>query len=96
MWRADGGPGRAEVTEPGRFDNVRTDRLLMRRWLDSDREPFAVLNAEPARHRLPARHRHGQEEGPAPVTVMRMLREHDEKAAAADVNSSWDSTVSNS
>jgi|HubBroStandDraft_6_1064221.scaffolds.fasta_scaffold08035_5 RimJ/RimL family protein N-acetyltransferase len=37
----------AEMTEPGRFDNVRTDRLLMRRWLDSDREPFAVLNADP-------------------------------------------------
>ena len=37
----------AEMTGPGRFDNVRTDRLLMRRWLDSDREPFAVLNADP-------------------------------------------------
>ena len=35
-----------------------------------------------------ARYRHRQEEGPAPITghVMRMLREHDEKAAAADVN----------
>ena len=36
------------MTEPGRFDTVRTDRLLMRRWLDSDREPFAALNADPA------------------------------------------------
>src|SRR5258708_39967838 len=30
-----------------RFDRIRTDRLLMRRWLDSDREPFAALNADP-------------------------------------------------
>jgi RimJ/RimL family protein N-acetyltransferase len=30
-----------------RFDTIRTDRLLMRRWLDSDREPFAALNADP-------------------------------------------------
>jgi RimJ/RimL family protein N-acetyltransferase len=35
------------MSEPGRFDTVRTDRLLMRRWLDSDREPFAALNADP-------------------------------------------------
>jgi RimJ/RimL family protein N-acetyltransferase len=35
------------MTEPGRFDTVRTDRLLMRRWLDSDRAPFAALNADP-------------------------------------------------
>jgi RimJ/RimL family protein N-acetyltransferase len=30
-----------------RFDGLRTDRLLMRRWQDSDREPFAELNADP-------------------------------------------------
>jgi RimJ/RimL family protein N-acetyltransferase len=30
-----------------RFDTIRTDRLLMRRWRDSDREPFAALNADP-------------------------------------------------
>jgi RimJ/RimL family protein N-acetyltransferase len=30
-----------------RFDSIRTDRLLMRRWRDSDREPFAALNADP-------------------------------------------------
>ena len=30
-----------------RFDSIRTDRLLMRRWQDSDREPFAALNADP-------------------------------------------------
>jgi RimJ/RimL family protein N-acetyltransferase len=30
-----------------RFDQVRTDRLLMRRWRGSDREPFAALNADP-------------------------------------------------
>ena len=26
---------------------LRTDRLVMRRWQDSDREPFAALNADP-------------------------------------------------
>jgi RimJ/RimL family protein N-acetyltransferase len=30
-----------------RFDTVMTDRLLMRRWRDSDREPFAELNGDP-------------------------------------------------
>jgi len=35
------------MTGPARFDSIRTDRLLMRRWLDSDREPFAALNADP-------------------------------------------------
>jgi RimJ/RimL family protein N-acetyltransferase len=30
-----------------RFDTIRTDRLLMRRWRESDREPFAALNADP-------------------------------------------------
>jgi len=29
------------------FDTLRTERLLMRRWLDADREPFAALNADP-------------------------------------------------
>ena len=28
-------------------DELRTERLLMRRWRDSDRAPFAVLNADP-------------------------------------------------
>jgi RimJ/RimL family protein N-acetyltransferase len=32
---------------PERFDRVQTSRLLMRRWEDSDREPFADLNADP-------------------------------------------------
>jgi RimJ/RimL family protein N-acetyltransferase len=27
---------------------IRTQRLLMRRWRDEDREPFAALNADPA------------------------------------------------
>ena len=27
---------------------IRTDRLLLRRWRESDREPFAALNADPA------------------------------------------------
>src|ERR1043166_546005 len=26
---------------------IRTERLLLRRWLPSDREPFAALNADP-------------------------------------------------
>jgi RimJ/RimL family protein N-acetyltransferase len=30
-----------------RFDTIRTDRLLMRRWRDTDREPYAALNADP-------------------------------------------------
>ena len=30
-----------------RFDTIQTDRLLMRRWRDSDREPFAALNGDP-------------------------------------------------
>lgn len=30
-----------------RFDEVRTARLLMRRWREPDREPFAALNADP-------------------------------------------------
>lgn len=30
-----------------RYDTIRTDRLIMRRWRESDREPFAALNADP-------------------------------------------------
>jgi RimJ/RimL family protein N-acetyltransferase len=30
-----------------RFDSLRTGRLVMRRWQDGDREPFAALNADP-------------------------------------------------
>lgn len=26
---------------------LRTDRLLLRRWTEADREPFAALNADP-------------------------------------------------
>jgi RimJ/RimL family protein N-acetyltransferase len=29
-----------------RFENMQTDRMLMRRWRESDREPFAALNAD--------------------------------------------------
>jgi RimJ/RimL family protein N-acetyltransferase len=32
---------------PPRFDEVRTDRLLMRRWRDGDLAPFAALNGDP-------------------------------------------------
>jgi RimJ/RimL family protein N-acetyltransferase len=31
---------------PERFDEIRTERLIMRRWRDGDREPFAELNAD--------------------------------------------------
>ena len=27
---------------------IETDRLLLRRWRDADREPFARMNADPA------------------------------------------------
>jgi RimJ/RimL family protein N-acetyltransferase len=30
-----------------RFDVIRTERLIMRRWREADREPFAALNADP-------------------------------------------------
>ncbi|GAA4353913.1 GNAT family N-acetyltransferase [Angustibacter luteus] len=30
-----------------RFDEIRTDRLLLRHWRDADREPYAALNADP-------------------------------------------------
>lgn len=33
------------MTDPG--PQLRTDRLLLRRWRDSDREPLAALNADP-------------------------------------------------
>jgi RimJ/RimL family protein N-acetyltransferase len=35
------------VTPSQRFDTMRTERLLMRRWRESDREPFAALNGDP-------------------------------------------------
>ncbi len=37
---------KAGVAPTGRFDTIRTDRLLMRRWRDSDRAPFAALNGD--------------------------------------------------
>jgi RimJ/RimL family protein N-acetyltransferase len=35
------------MSGPERFDRVQTGRLLMRRWRESDREPFADLNGDP-------------------------------------------------
>jgi len=35
------------MSASGKFDSIRTERLLMRRWRDSDREPFAALNGDP-------------------------------------------------
>lgn len=32
---------------PRRFDTIRTERLVLRRWLDSDRDPYAALNSDP-------------------------------------------------
>jgi len=32
----------------GCFDELRTERLVMRRWRRTDREPFAAMNADPA------------------------------------------------
>jgi len=29
------------------FEEIHTDRLLMRRWREADREPFAELNGDP-------------------------------------------------
>ena len=38
-----------------RYDSIRTDRLLMRRWRDADRAPFAAMNADPeVMHYFPA------------------------------------------
>jgi RimJ/RimL family protein N-acetyltransferase len=35
------------MSATARFDTMTTERLLMRRWRDSDREPFAKLNGDP-------------------------------------------------
>jgi RimJ/RimL family protein N-acetyltransferase len=32
---------------PRRFDSIRTDRLVMRRWRDADRDAYAAMNADP-------------------------------------------------
>ena len=34
------------MTPSQRFDTIRTERLLLRRWRESDREPFAALNSD--------------------------------------------------
>ena len=40
-----------------RFDWLETERLIMRRWQESDRAPFADLNADPETMRFfPATH----------------------------------------
>jgi RimJ/RimL family protein N-acetyltransferase len=31
----------------GRLDTIRTERLLMRRWREADRDPYAAMNADP-------------------------------------------------
>jgi RimJ/RimL family protein N-acetyltransferase len=35
------------MPENRRFDQIITDRLVMRRWQDADRAPFAALNGDP-------------------------------------------------
>lgn len=39
-------PRRPEETAP-RFDEIVTPRLLLRRWREADRAPFAAMNADP-------------------------------------------------
>ena len=49
MHRCQAGAARA-ATLPlmtATFDSIHTERLLMRRWRDSDRAPFAAMNADP-------------------------------------------------
>jgi len=36
-----------ETTSSGRRPELRTERLLLRRWLPADRAPFAALNSDP-------------------------------------------------
>jgi RimJ/RimL family protein N-acetyltransferase len=36
-----------DMPQTPRFDTINTERLLMRRWRDADREPFAALNGDP-------------------------------------------------
>jgi RimJ/RimL family protein N-acetyltransferase len=40
-------PASAEATREDRPAQLRTERLLMRRWRESDLEPFAIMNADP-------------------------------------------------
>ena len=35
------------MTGMGAYDELRTERLLLRRWRDQDRAPFAAMNADP-------------------------------------------------
>jgi RimJ/RimL family protein N-acetyltransferase len=41
------GPGSGQSPGPGSGPTLVTERLLMRRWIAADREPFARLNADP-------------------------------------------------
>lgn len=41
-------PPTSEQLAAGRFDCLRTARLLLRHWAETDLEPFAALNADPA------------------------------------------------
>lgn len=40
-------PLAGSVTEVGEGPELRTPRLLLRRWREADREPFAAINADP-------------------------------------------------
>jgi len=46
MGTGNGGNGYAGRM-PRQFDTIRTARLVMRRWRDTDREAFAAMNADP-------------------------------------------------
>jgi RimJ/RimL family protein N-acetyltransferase len=43
---SSGASGYAAGVAP-RFDRLRTARLVMRRWRDEDRDPYAAMNADP-------------------------------------------------
>lgn len=50
VWLRACGCARARGMQSGMDDDdrqLRTDRLVLRRWRDSDRDPFAALNADP-------------------------------------------------
>ena len=67
----------AGLNWPGepRFDVVRTERLVMRRWREEDREPFAAMNADPEVMRRLGMTLHARFDHPA-VEVGHPLRPH--------------------
>ena len=59
-----------------RFDTIRTDRLVLRRWRDADRAPYAAMNADPAVMRyFPATMDRGASDASADVIEERFERQ---------------------